>query len=87
MSLDFLRLLTFAGGWVLAFSIAHSAFGQDFYNGKSLLFIVGTAPGGGFDTYARITARHIGKHIPGNPTRAQDACGRILRTQLRPLAL
>ena len=67
MSLDFLRRLTFAGGWVLAFSIAHSAFGQDFYNGKSLLFIVGTAPGGGFDTYARITARHIGKHIPGNP--------------------
>ncbi len=67
MSLDFLRLLTFAGAWVLAFAIAHSAFGQDFYSGKSLLFIVGTAPGGGFDTYARITARHMGKHIPGNP--------------------
>jgi tripartite-type tricarboxylate transporter receptor subunit TctC len=67
MSFDSLRLLTFACGWVLAFAIAHPAFGQEFYNGKSLVIVVGTAPGGGFDTYARITARHIGKHIPGNP--------------------
>jgi tripartite-type tricarboxylate transporter receptor subunit TctC len=44
------------------------AYAQEFYNGKTLQLIVGTAPGGGFDTYTRTMARHIGKHIPGNPT-------------------
>ena len=40
----------------------------DYYNGKTVRFIVGFAPGGGFDTYTRAIARHIGKHIPGNPS-------------------
>src|SRR6478735_4553134 len=40
----------------------------DFYRGKNLNLIVGYSAGGGYDTYARILARHIGKHIPGNPT-------------------
>jgi tripartite-type tricarboxylate transporter receptor subunit TctC len=40
---------------------------QDFYKGKTIRFIVGFAAGGGFDTYSRMIARHIGKHIPGNP--------------------
>lgn len=39
----------------------------DFYSGKTIRFIVGYAPGGGYDTYTRAIARHIGKHIPGNP--------------------
>lgn len=39
-----------------------------FYEGKTLRFIVGAAPGGGYDTYTRTIARHIGKHLPGNPT-------------------
>ena len=39
----------------------------DYYNGKTVRFVVGFAPGGGFDTYTRAIARHIGKHIPGNP--------------------
>lgn len=38
-----------------------------FYEGKTVRFVVGFAPGGGFDTYTRTIARHIGKHIPGNP--------------------
>jgi len=42
--------------------------GEEFYKGKTILFIVGYAPGGGFDTYTRAVARHIGKYIPGNPT-------------------
>jgi tripartite-type tricarboxylate transporter receptor subunit TctC len=41
--------------------------GEEFYKGKTVLFIVGFAPGGGYDTYTRALARHIGKHIPGNP--------------------
>lgn len=41
---------------------------EDFYKGKTIRFIVGFSPGGGFDTYTRAIARHIGRHIPGNPT-------------------
>ena len=41
---------------------------QDFYKDKTLRFIVGQAAGGGYDTYTRTIARHIGKHIPGNPS-------------------
>jgi len=38
------------------------------YEGKTLRLIVGTSPGGGYDTYARAIARHMPKHIPGKPT-------------------
>jgi len=41
---------------------------QDFYRGKTLTIVVGFTPGGGFDINARLLARHIGRHIPGNPT-------------------
>jgi tripartite-type tricarboxylate transporter receptor subunit TctC len=41
---------------------------EPFYKGKTIRVIVGFSAGGGFDTYARSVARHIGKHIPGNPT-------------------
>jgi len=40
---------------------------EDFYKGKNIRFIVGQAPGGGYDTYVRTIARHISKHIPGHP--------------------
>ena len=41
---------------------------DDFYAGKQLTIIVGAGPGGGYDLQARVAARHIAKHIPGNPT-------------------
>lgn len=41
---------------------------SDFYTGKTVTLYVGYSPGGGYDTYARTLARHIGKHIPGNPS-------------------
>jgi tripartite-type tricarboxylate transporter receptor subunit TctC len=40
----------------------------DFYRGRTINLIVGYSAGGGYDTYTRILARHLGKHIPGNPT-------------------
>jgi tripartite-type tricarboxylate transporter receptor subunit TctC len=40
----------------------------DFYQGKQVTLIVGAASGGGYDAQARLLARHIGKHIPGNPS-------------------
>ena len=39
----------------------------NFYEGKTVRTIVGLAAGGGYDLYARTLARHLGKHIPGNP--------------------
>src|ERR1700758_975367 len=40
----------------------------DFYAGKTIEFDVGAAVGGGYDIYARTLARHMSRHIPGNPT-------------------
>jgi len=40
---------------------------EDFYKGKTLVVVVGSATGGAYDQYARVLARHITKHIPGNP--------------------
>jgi tripartite-type tricarboxylate transporter receptor subunit TctC len=40
----------------------------DFYKGRSVDLYIGYSVGGGYDLYARMLARHMGKHIPGNPT-------------------
>jgi tripartite-type tricarboxylate transporter receptor subunit TctC len=40
----------------------------DFYSGKSVQLVIGYAPGGGYDVYARALARYMGRHIPGNPS-------------------
>jgi tripartite-type tricarboxylate transporter receptor subunit TctC len=40
----------------------------DFYKGKQITVIVGYGTGGGYDVYARLVARNIGRFIPGNPT-------------------
>jgi tripartite-type tricarboxylate transporter receptor subunit TctC len=41
---------------------------EDFYKSKTIRLIVATTPGGGFDAYSRMLVRHMGRHIPGNPT-------------------
>ena len=53
---------------VATLSLTTPAVAQDFYKGKSIRVIVGFSAGGGFDTYARTIARHMGKHIPGQPS-------------------
>src|SRR5262245_30401839 len=45
---------------------------QTFYAGKTVRINVGFAAGGGYDTYARLLSRHLGRHIPGNPTLIVD---------------
>lgn len=50
--------------------LAHGA--VPFYQGKVIRIIVGTAPGGGYDTYTRLIARHFSKYIAGNPTIVVD---------------
>jgi Tripartite tricarboxylate transporter family receptor len=54
-------MLAFAAG-------ATSARSADFYQGKTLTFVVGFAPGGGVDTTARMIARHLVRFIPGAPS-------------------
>jgi len=41
---------------------------QDFYAGKQINLVVGAGVGGGYDLQARLMARHLGRHIPGNPS-------------------
>ena len=55
-------------GFALTVSAPAQSSADDFYKGKTIRFVVGLAPGGGYDLSARTVARHIGKHIPGNPT-------------------
>lgn len=65
----FLRIGGLLG--VLAGLLAPPAAAQDaveaFYRGKTLTITVGSAAGGGFDAYARLVSRHLGRYIPGNP--------------------
>lgn len=61
------RLLAGWSALIALASVVGPAQAQSFYEGKTVRIIVGLAPGGGFDTYARTIARHLGKHIAGNP--------------------
>ena len=40
----------------------------DFFEGKTIRIVVGSVPGGGYDFFSRIVAKHMPKHIPGNPS-------------------
>src|SRR5437879_4967962 len=52
----------------LPISIAFAQSPADFYKGRTVDLQIGYSVGGGYDLYARMIARHLGKHIPGNPT-------------------
>ncbi len=60
-SLIVLATITAMSGHVCANEVA------DFYKGKTVTVYIGYGPGGGYDLYARTLARHMVKHIPGNP--------------------
>ena len=47
---------------------AHAGSVADFYSGNTITLYIGYSAGGGYDAYGRTVARHMGKHIPGNPT-------------------
>jgi len=87
----------------LASSSAAAQTSPEFYKGKQITMLISTAAGGGYDTYARALARHMVKHIPGDPaivpknTRGADGAiaastlynttGRIAHNALRRTAL
>src|SRR5688572_7856059 len=63
---------TLARGLTAAFLTAVPAAGfaqapAEFYKGKTVDLVIAYSVGGGYDQYARMLARHMGKHIPGNP--------------------
>src|SRR5689334_4294245 len=58
------RLFFLSAALVLA---ARPACADDFFAGKRIQMVVGWDVGGGYDVYARLIARHLGKHIPGHP--------------------
>ncbi len=56
---------------------------EDFYRGKTITMIVSSSPGGGYDALSRTVARHMGKHMPGNPNlvvRNMPGAGGIVAT-------
>ncbi len=65
----FRALALAASACSLAFGVAPAAADSvaDFYKGKTVSLIVGYSAGGGADLWARFIARHLGRHIPGNP--------------------
>src|SRR5215211_1492238 len=65
--MDTLRITLTCIAFVLTPNIA-IADEADFYRGKTLNLLIGSGVGGGLDQVARAVARHLGKHVPGNPT-------------------
>lgn len=66
------RLTPFAMAAAIALALPSAAQAQDalakFYSGKSIDMIIGAAPGGGFDIYARTIAKHMPNHLAGKPS-------------------
>jgi tripartite-type tricarboxylate transporter receptor subunit TctC len=64
------RLVRWSAGAFIAAVCGSPAFAQtpaEFYKGKNVEIQVNVSVGGGYDLYARMIARHLGRHIPGNP--------------------
>lgn len=60
-------LILMVAGSALLSEAAHAST-HEFFKGKTVRIVVGVSPGGAFDAYSRTIARHLWKHIPGNPT-------------------
>ena len=63
----FATLISLALVFALSTATVARAQSTPFYKDKTIRIIVGFTSGGLYDQYARILARHMGKHIPGNP--------------------
>lgn len=61
------RILFMTGLLAALTAALPTAHAREFYDGKTIRIVVGYAPGGGYDFYARLVARYMGKYIPGNP--------------------
>jgi tripartite-type tricarboxylate transporter receptor subunit TctC len=68
MTLRRLSIVLAAAALAASVSAAQADPVADFYRGKTVNVLIGVGAGGEYDLQARLVARHIGKHIPGNPT-------------------
>ena len=57
-----------AAALVLLTGLSSARAQGDFYKGRTITLAVGYSVGGGYDQYARALARHLGRHVPGNPS-------------------
>jgi tripartite-type tricarboxylate transporter receptor subunit TctC len=62
-----LKLLLACGGLFAGLQSVNAESVENFYKGKQITMLIGGGAGGGYDVYYRALARHLGKHIPGNP--------------------
>src|SRR6267154_1639551 len=62
-----LASLRFVAAILAIGTMAQAQAPADFYKGRNIDLMIGYSVGGGYDVYARLIARHIGTHIPGNP--------------------
>lgn len=82
--------------WLSLLAIGYAALcsgpasADDYFKGKQVTLMAGSAPGGVNDAYARLLSRHLSKHIPGNPTivfqNVPGAGGAVLANQLYAIA-
>jgi tripartite-type tricarboxylate transporter receptor subunit TctC len=63
----FVGVLSVCAGAVTCSQTAHAQSVSQFYTGKTITMVVGSDVGGGYDLTARTVARHLSRHIPGNP--------------------
>ena len=66
--MTFKRCSALLAALLLAATPARAQDPAEFYKGKTVQIVVGYGAGGGYDIYARMLVRHMGKHIPGNPS-------------------
>jgi tripartite-type tricarboxylate transporter receptor subunit TctC len=64
---NLLRCITTVTAALIAAATASAQSSAEFYKGKTIDLYIAYSVGGGYDLYARLLARHLGKHIPGNP--------------------
>jgi tripartite-type tricarboxylate transporter receptor subunit TctC len=62
------RLLTAKGILAAGILLAINPASAELYTGKKIVLLVGSAPGGGYDLYSRIVAKHMPKYLPGKPS-------------------
>src|SRR4029079_1965482 len=66
---DRLGLGLLVSAWLAAgMGNTHAESVADFYKNQTVTLYIGLEAGGGYDLYGRLLARHLGHHIPGNPT-------------------
>jgi tripartite-type tricarboxylate transporter receptor subunit TctC len=53
--------------WFAVLPLGPGALADNFYKDRSITFVIGSAPGGGYDAYSRLVASHLGKHLEGRP--------------------